>query len=138
MRLETMAAEVNGKRREVRHIFCIALLVIPIVCTLSVTTSCTRSESTDSEWLPAGGHLWSGVWLYYGANPSKMIVGQVLGGNDKYVDRHTSQAFRGIKLRMQSGSEEWKDRGAIVVDGRWFVRRNDPALETQGWEVCQY
>lgn len=67
----------------------------------------------------AGGHIWVGVRLYYGDN--HQYVGEVLGGNDKM-----------IKVHMSGGSREWKNRDAVRT---WYVRRDDPALDRQEWEV---
>lgn len=85
----------------------------------------------DDGWRRASGRIWSGVKLYYG--PNKMPVGEVMGGNDDYVSP-TGLRFRGVKVKMASGSAEWKDREAIV-SGQWFVRADDPAIDRMEWFV---
>jgi hypothetical protein len=65
-----------------------------------------------------------------------MFVGEVLGGNDRYVSP-AGDRFRGVKIRMAGGSVEWKDRSAVAA-GEWYVRRNDPALTRRDWEIFDY
>jgi hypothetical protein len=90
----------------------------------------TATTSSDSEWADARGRLWTGVKLYHG--PARMYVGDALGGNNNYRDPLTGEKMRAVKVRMESGSEEWKSRNAIVV-GPWYVRRDDPALAPREW-----
>ena len=82
-------------------------------------------------YMKASGNLWTGVQLYFG--PAKMYVGEVLGGNENYTDPDTGQTFRGVKLRMKSGSMEWKDRNAII-SGDWYVKESDPAITRKEWQ----
>ena len=89
-----------------------------------------------SEWIRASGNLWTGVKLYYGSGPEKRYVGEVLGGNDKYVDPYTGRKFRGLKIRMSGGSTEWKNRKAVIAWG--YVKRDDPALDRMEWYVYEY
>jgi hypothetical protein len=77
----------------------------------------------------ASGRLWTGVKLYYG--PAKMYVGEVLGGTSRYPDLDGG-TMRAIKVRMCGGSEEWKNREAVIA-GSWYVRSDDPALARQEW-----
>ncbi|MCF7817205.1 MAG: sel1 repeat family protein [Kiritimatiellales bacterium] len=90
-----------------------------------------------NEWLHAGGRIWTGVELYYGMGNEKSYVGEVLGGNNRYVDFLTGRKYRGIKLRMKSGTVEWKDRSAVAT-GHWFIRKNDPAFRKMEWVVYEY
>ncbi len=83
-----------------------------------------------SEYARASTRMWSGVKLYYG--PNKIYVGEILGGNRRYTCPITGSTFRGIKMRMGSGSIQWKNRDAIV-DGDWYVRRDDPVLKRMEW-----
>jgi hypothetical protein len=82
----------------------------------------------------ASSNLWTGVQLYFG--PSKMYVGDVLGGNANYRNPATGRTFRGLKVRMKSGSLEWKDRNAIIL-GEWYVKESDPALALARWVVYE-
>jgi hypothetical protein len=89
-----------------------------------------NETASRSEWVDAGGHLWTGVKLYYG--PARVYVGDVLGGNENYVDPFTGDKMRGLKVRMANGGDEWKDRDAVNL-GPWYVRRDDPALARKEW-----
>lgn len=95
------------------------------------------ADGPASPWLSPAGRIWTGVILWYGEGDTKMRVGEVLGGNDDYVDPITGQQFRGIKLRMASGKAEWKNRDAII-DGGWYVRADDPAIARQEWNVYRF
>ena len=86
-------------------------------------------------YVRAGGNLWIGVKLYYG--PAKMYVGEVLGGNENYVSPLTGTRFRGVKVMMSNGSEEWKDRDAIA-SGEWYVLSDDPAHERMEWRTYEF
>ena len=90
------------------------------------------TQQTRPHWKPALGNIWTGVKLYYGAEETKMYVGEILGGNDDYVDPITGLEFRGVKIRMKDGQNEWKDRDAIVR-GSWHVKSDDPALQKMEW-----
>lgn len=118
----------------------LAVLVAPHLPGDQPTTrrsTVTRSQSSRSSgWCEAPGNLWRGVKLYYG--PTKFYVGEVLGGNDHYVSPFTGKEIRGVKIRYPSGSEEWKDRSAMVIDGRWYIKCDDPALARMDWEVYQW
>lgn len=96
------------------------------------TTQKITKSTLEKEWLRAGGHIWSGVKLYYG--PNKMYVGEILGGNERYTDPFTGRRFRGLKLKMKSGHIEWKDRNAII-SGDWYIRSNDPAVKREEWHI---
>ena len=96
----------------------------------SVSQAPGNETTSRSEWVDAGGHLWTGVKLYYG--PRRMYVGEVLGGNENYVDPFTGSKIRGLKVRMANGADEWKDRDAVNM-GPWYVRRDDPALTRREW-----
>jgi hypothetical protein len=101
----------------------------------AVQQSRTASDrQVSEEWVSPSGQIWTGVRLYYG--PSKTYVGEVLGGNDRLVTA-TGEVIRGLKLRMASGSVEWKDRRA-VISGPWYMRRNDPAVARKVWEVFDH
>jgi len=90
-------------------------------------------NSNEECWKKAGGNLWAGVMLYYG--PSRMVVGTVLGGNERYRSP-SGDTFRGLKIRYPSGSEEWKDRNAVNL-GPWYIRCDDPALARMEWYTIQ-
>lgn len=94
------------------------------------------NQGPPSPWRPLSGNIWSGVKTYYG--PGHRYVGEILGGNSDYVDPMTGQKIRGVKIRYPSGSEEWKDRDAIIQDARWQVNANDPALDAMLWHEFQF
>lgn len=91
----------------------------------------------QSPWTRAASNIWAGVILYYGDGEQKMEVGEVMGGNDGYVDPITGRQFRGLKIRMKSGKPEWKDRD-VIVGGPWYVHRDDPAIARMDWETYQH
>lgn len=102
-----------------------------------VKTEATASSSRQNNtWLQAGGRIWTGVKLYYGKGNDKRYVGEVLGGNDHYVAPLSGQRFRGVKIRMKSGSVEWKDR-SYVATSDWYIRSDDPALKKMDWAVYE-
>jgi hypothetical protein len=111
---------------------------LPSMCLVSTGSGPGRSSSETGPrasteyrdpYVDATGRLYTGVQLYYG--PNKMYVGEILGGNNHYVSP-SGLSFRGVKLRMRDGSEEWKDRDAIIR-GKWYVRRDDPAITRGEW-----
>jgi len=105
--------------------------------TRTLRVSSGTSESSQSDvWCEAPGNLWRGVKLYYG--PTKFYVGEVLGGNDRYVSPLTGRHMRGVKIRYPDGSEEWKDRSAMIRDGRWFIKCDDPALARMEWRIYEW
>lgn len=94
------------------------------------------NTSSSAQWIHAWGNLCSGVMLYYGSTPeNRMFVGEVLGGNDNYIDSITGEKFRGVKIRTKSGALEWKDRDRMVADERWSVKTDDPALKRCDWKI---
>lgn len=96
----------------------------------SDTPKLANPSTLDQGYIKAYGNIWVGVELYFG--PNKSYVGQVLGGNDHYIDPTTGRTIRGIKIRYNNGSEEWKNRDAII-NGYWYVKENDPAISAQRW-----
>lgn len=97
-----------------------------------VLTSCAPA----GKWQTAAGNIWTGVRIYSGEGEQKTYVGEVLGGTENYTDPVTGASMRGVKLRMASGAEEWKDRSQL---GTWgFVDRDDPALKACKWEELRY
>jgi len=121
----------------------LALLVVAIVQneqsissrrTALNTPSSAGSENPSTlsnvEFERAGSRLWTDVKLYYGS--SKTYFGDVLGGNEHYVDPVTGKKIRGLKIRLADGRLEWKDRNQIVL-GDWYVKRNDPAIARTKW-----
>ncbi len=96
----------------------------------------TNEYSTNEqygEWTFACGNIWVGVKLYYGS--SKMYVGDVICGSNNAVNPITGETFRGVKVKMPSGSIELKDRNDIAV-GKWYVKKNDPAIARMEWREC--
>lgn len=87
------------------------------------------AEAKQNQWVRAPGNIYVGVKMYYGIGNEKMYVGQVLASNDKHYDSYTGKSFRGVQLQMASGSIEWKDRDAMIANGQWYVKENDPALQ---------
>lgn len=73
--------------------------------------------------------------MYYGL--SKLYVGKVLGGNDHYTKAGTGRTMRGIKIKFEYGSEEWKDPDAILNED-WYVKENDPAIPIQVWHELNF
>lgn len=94
----------------------------------------SKPSVNSTSYISAGGNLWTGVKLYYG--PKMMYVGEVLGGNERYVDP-SGQQMRGIKIRYPDGSSEWKNRSAVNL-GPWYVKADDPALVRQEWAIYKY
>ena len=96
-------------------------------------------QISKEEWVPAGTHIWTGVKLYYGIGENKMLVGEVMGGNRHYTSPITGEIFSGLKIRMKSGSVEWKSRDVVAdLDGYWFVRADDPAVERWDWREYKF
>ena len=109
-------------------------LFVPVVVTATVCL--LASCAPPSKWASAGGNIWTGVRIYSGQGEQKTYVGEIIGGNENYTDPMTGNTFRGVKLRMASGAEEWKDRSALIQWG--FVEREDPAINAAQWQVLQY
>ncbi|MGA7934719.1 MAG: hypothetical protein WCA35_14335, partial [Kovacikia sp.] len=66
----------------------------------------------------ASGRIWTNVRLYNsGCNQE---IATVLGGKSGQV-----------KIRYDSGSEEWKNRDVVAT--QMFVRENDPAISAMVW-----
>lgn len=107
-----------------------------ILAPLPPTLQAAEQEPA-SPWLSAGGHIWTGVVLWYGPGEKKMRVGEVLGGNKDYVDPFTGRTFNGVKVLMQSGRAEWKDRRAIVT-GNWYIRSDDPERDRGELETYRF
>jgi hypothetical protein len=108
--------------------------VAEIVESMRSSNAGAQTEDSGSAWNRASSHIFTGVKLYYG--PKKFYVGEVLGGAENYVSPEGTK-FRGVKLRMASGSVEWKDRNAII-SGDWYVESNDPAIKRGVWHEYLY
>lgn len=89
-----------------------------------------KSKEQQKGWVRAPGRIYNGVKLYYGVQNEKMYVGEVLGTDDKHYDSYTGTTFRGVQLKMSSGSVEWKNRDAFIVDENWYVKEDDPVLKS--------
>jgi len=92
----------------------------------------------ENKWVRACGHIYQGVKIYYGTAENNFYVGQVLGGNDHYVNSYTGETFKGLKLLMKSGKPEWKDRHALCLDERWIIKSDDPFLNNSAWTEYQF
>jgi hypothetical protein len=95
----------------------------------------SKLSSASNGWIKASTNIWTGVKIYYG--PHKIYIGEVLGGNEKYVDPVSGRQFRGLKLIMYDGSVEWRDRNAIEM-GKYYLKENDPALKEMIWNIYKY
>lgn len=113
----------------------LALLAFIIQISFSGAGS-SSAGSSSAGWTSAAGHIWCGVQVYSGQGTQKRFVGEVLGGNERYTDPITGSTFRGVKLRMASGSEEWKDRSSLIQWG--YVHKDDPAIQAMQWEILHY
>lgn len=95
----------------------------------------SKLSSASNGWIKASTNIWTGVKIYYG--PHKTYIGEVLGGNEKYVDPVTGRQFRGLKLIMYNGSIEWRERKDIEI-GKYYVKDNDPALKKMDWYIYRW
>jgi|GEM_PF-4373891 len=87
-----------------------------------------KSEHEDqSQFVPAGGKLYSGVKLYYGMGKQKRYIGEIVCFNF---------SLKLVKIRYPSSNEEYKQRRAIINPyDHWYVDKNDPALKAgEGYE----
>ncbi|MFQ5561296.1 MAG: hypothetical protein ACE5FU_12035 [Nitrospinota bacterium] len=87
-----------------------------------------------AKWKELLGNVWTGVKVYHGAGNSKSYAFEVLGGNEKCS---TLPSGRGIYVRYEDGSTEWKDRKAMVNPALLFVLASDPALKRFEWRISR-
>lgn len=80
------------------------------------------------DWVGLSGNIWANVAVYYG--DAKALCCWVVGG-DESCDAVSSG--RGILVRFENGTTEWKDRSAWNNSGIYFVKADDPALKAQEW-----
>jgi hypothetical protein len=119
-----------GVSMKLTYLFCVAITITGLV----LLAGCGDSIPSDG-FLHAGGHLYSGVKVYNGVGETKNLAFEVLGGNDNYTDPYSGRKFRGLKVRMPNGAEEWKDRDAIIRGDIYWVKADDPAISEGRWEV---
>ena len=112
-------------------------LSLVIVVTLAAQVACGSSSSgsssssggsSDSGWLSLSSHIYAGVKVYYG--DAKTYGFEVLGGSESCS---SLESGRGIKVRYDDGTVEWKDRRALITSGNYFVKASDPALDKEEW-----
>lgn len=114
-------------------------LVLAIVAMLAAQLACGSSSSgsssgsgggSDSGWLRLSSHIWTGVKVYYG--DAKTYGFEVLGGSESCS---SLESGRGIKVRYDDGTVEWKDRQALITSDNYFVKASDPALDKEEWHT---
>lgn len=86
-----------------------------------------QNNQTKSKWISPSGNIYIGVKLYYGAGEEKMYVGEVIDVNERVI-MPNGEIIRGVCLKMYGGSIEWKDRNQIILNGNWYIKSDDPAL----------
>ncbi len=85
-----------------------------------------------NRWKELLGNVWTGVKVYYGTGSTKAYGFEVLGGSEKCP---TLPSGRGIFVRYEDGSTEWKDRKTMVNPELFFILPNDPALKRFQWKI---
>jgi len=107
----------------------IILAITQYACGSSGNTNTGTGSTSNDEWLELGGHIWTGVKVYYG--DAKTYGFEILGGSESCS---TLASGRGIRVKYPDGTVEWKDRSALINSGLYFVQADDPALKLEEWE----
>jgi hypothetical protein len=109
----------------------VAMLAAQLACGSSSSGANSSSgSSSESGWLSLSSHIYAGVRVYYG--DSKTYGFEVLGGSE---DCASLESGRGIKVRYEDGTVEWKDRRALITSDIYYVKASDPALDEEDWVV---
>jgi hypothetical protein len=89
-----------------------------------------RPSASPSPYMPLLGHLFVDAKIYYGTGATKALGFTVVGGSSRC---HIMPSGKGVLVRYPNGTLEWKDRGALIESGLYFVRRDDPAATSFLW-----
>lgn len=81
-------------------------------------------------YLPLLGHLFDGVKIYYGKGAAKAYGFEAVGGSDNCP---MILGGRGVLVRYEDGTTEWKDRMYLLESGLYFVREDDPNRSSFLW-----
>jgi len=92
----------------------------------------TDIPTVESVYVFPLAKIWTGVKDYYGSGDVKPEAFESLGGSDAYSSMPSG---KGVYVKYANGTEEWKDRCAIISSGTFFVRRGDPAFSKMEWHV---
>lgn len=107
---------------------------IPIAPTTTPTSAPTSthapSRTPSPTFIPLLGHIYAGVDVYYGIN--KAYGFEILGGVN---DCDYFPSGQGVLVLYPNGSREWKDRWYLVSSGIFFVREDDPAIDSLEWRI---
>ncbi len=110
-----------------------AMPIKPTIVTPLIATEAPASTDTDLtvvQYLPLLGKIWAGVKVYYGSSAQKAYGFEILGGSENCS---AMPSGRGLKVRYQDGTIEWKDRNNILMSDIYFVRADDPAIKALDW-----
>lgn len=80
---------------------------------------------TSDGYTPLAGKIFTGVKVYFGNK--KAYAFQVVGVSD---DCPAMPSGKGVRVRYEDNTLEWKDRGALVT-GPFYARENDPAIDAR-------